>query len=87
MCAGANRKMRLDKYLAEHGFSSRTKAARALAKGLGTRNGKVAKAGAEVKPGDVIELSFGQRSLRVEVVSVSESAAKADAPAMYRELA
>ena len=50
-------------------------------------NGKVAKAGAEVKPGDVIELSFGQRSLRVEVVSVSESAAKADAPAMYRELA
>ena len=50
-------------------------------------NGRVAKAGAEVKPGDVIELSFGQRSLRVEVVSVSESAAKADAPAMYRELA
>ena len=56
MCAGANRKMRLDKYLAEHGFSSRTKAARALAKGLVTRNGKVAKASDEVAEGDVVEV-------------------------------
>ena len=49
-------------------------------------NGKKAKAGSEVKPGDIIEVAFGQRSLKVEVLSVSETAAKADAPAMYREL-
>ena len=48
--------MRLDKYLAEHGFSSRTKAARALAKGLVTRNGKVAKASDEVAEGDIVEV-------------------------------
>ena len=49
-------------------------------------NGKTAKAGSEVKPGDIIEVALGQRSLKVEVLSVSENAAKADAPAMYREL-
>ena len=49
-------------------------------------NGKTAKAGSEVKPGDIIEVALGQRSLKVEVLSVSETAAKADAPAMYREL-
>ena len=48
--------MRIDKYLAEHGFSSRTKAARALAKGLVTRNGNTAKASDEVAEGDVVEV-------------------------------
>ena len=80
--------MRLDKYLkVSRLIKRRTVANEACDGGRVTLNGKVAKAGAEVKPGDVIELSFGQRSLRVEVVSVSEIAAKADAPAMYRELA
>ena len=80
--------MRLDKYLKiTRLIKRRTVANEACDGGRVMLNGKVAKAGAEVKPGDVIELSFGQRSLRVEVVSVSESAAKADAPAMYRELA
>ena len=46
--------MRLDKYLAEHGFSSRTKAARALAKGLVTVNGKPGKASDEVSDSDDI---------------------------------
>lgn len=46
--------MRLDKYLAEHGFSSRTKAARALVKGLVTVNGKPGKASDEVSDSDDI---------------------------------
>lgn len=46
--------MRLDKYLAEHGFASRTKAARALAKGLVTVNGKPGKASDEVSDSDDI---------------------------------
>ena len=50
-------------------------------------NGRAVKASYAVKPGDVIEIRFGSRTLCVEVVSVLEHAAKSDAPAMYRELA
>lgn len=46
--------MRLDKYLAEHGFSSRTKAARALSKGLVRVNGKIGKASDDVTEKDDI---------------------------------
>ena len=59
--------MRLDKYLkVSRLIKRRTVANEACDGGRVMLNGKVAKAGAEVKPGDVIELSFGQRSLRVE---------------------
>jgi ribosomal 50S subunit-recycling heat shock protein len=34
----------------------------------------------------VIEIAFGQRTLKVEVTQVSETVSKADAPAMYKEL-
>ena len=79
--------MRLDKYLkVSRIIKRRTVANEACSGGRVTLNGKVAKPGAEVKPGDIIEVAFGQRSLKVEVLSVSETAAKADAPAMYREL-
>jgi ribosomal 50S subunit-recycling heat shock protein len=49
-------------------------------------NGRQAKASYQVKIGDVIEIQFGQRALKVEVISVNEHATKADAPAMYREI-
>jgi len=49
-------------------------------------NGRAAKASYSVKQGDIIELRYGQRTLKVEVVSVAEHATKADAPAMYREI-
>ena len=52
-----------------------------------TVNGKTARASYEVKEGDVIAIRFGQRTLTVEVVSVIENAEKADAAAMYREVA
>ena len=50
-------------------------------------NGRTVKASYDVKPGDVLEIRFGARTLKVEVLGVSEHAAKADAPAMYREIA
>ena len=79
--------MRLDKYLkVSRLIKRRTVANEACDGGRVSLNGKKAKAGPEVKPGDIIEVAFGQRSLKVEVLSVSENAAKADAPAMYREL-
>jgi len=49
-------------------------------------NGRTVKASYDVKQGDVIEINFGQRTLKVEVLTVSEHATKTDAPAMYREL-
>ena len=79
--------MRLDKYLkVSRLIKRRTVANEACDGGRVSLNGKTAQAGSEVKPGDIIEVAFGQRSLKVEVLSVSENAAKADAPAMYREL-
>ena len=79
--------MRLDKYLkVSRLIKRRTVANEAYDGGRVSLNGKTAKAGSEVKPGDIIEVAFGQRSLKVEVLSVSDNAAKADAPAMYREL-
>ena len=54
--------MRLDKYLAESLFTSRTKAARALQKGLVFVNGKPGKASDEVKPQDRIEVIGGGRT-------------------------
>lgn len=48
--------MRLDKYLSEHGFSSRTKAARAVAEGRIFVNGRAGKPSDEVTDGDSIEI-------------------------------
>lgn len=79
--------MRLDKYLkVSRLIKRRTVANEACDGGRVTVNGAVAKASREVKPGDVIEIRFGARNLRVEVVSVQENTSKADAPAMYREV-
>ena len=49
-------------------------------------NGRQVKASYQVKEGDVIEVAFGNRTMRVEVTQISETASKADAPAMYKEL-
>lgn len=79
--------MRLDKYLkVSRLIKRRTVANEACDGGHVTVNGAPAKASREVKPGDVLEIRFGARTTRVEILSVSETAAKADAPAMYKEL-
>jgi len=49
-------------------------------------NGRIVKASYNVSPGDVIEIRFGERILKLEVQSVSEHALKSDAPAMYKEV-
>lgn len=79
--------MRLDKYLkTARLIKRRTVANEACDAERVTVNGKAARASYAVKPGDVIEIRFGQKTTKVEVVSVSENTSKADAPAMYREL-
>ena len=79
--------MRLDKWLkVSRLIKRRTVANEACDGGRVTVNGALAKASREIKPGDVIEIRFGARTTRVEVVSVAENTSKADAPAMYREI-
>jgi ribosomal 50S subunit-recycling heat shock protein len=79
--------MRLDKYLkVSRLIKRRTLANEACDAGRVSANGRVVKASYEVKAGDLLQLRFGGRELRVEVVSVQETAAKADAGAMYREI-
>jgi len=79
--------MRLDKYLKVSRLIKRRTIANEACDGERvTVNGKVARASYEVKIGDIIEIRFGQRTVKVEVVTISEIAQKADAPAMYREI-
>lgn len=46
-------------------------------------NGKRAKASYDVKENDIIEITFGQRTLKVKVLDIREHALKADASSMY----
>ncbi len=79
--------MRLDKYLkVSRLIKRRTVANEACDGGKVSVNGRVVKASYDVKVGDVLELTLGPRTLRVEVLAVSETVNKADAPALYREL-
>ena len=79
--------MRLDTYLkVSRIIKRRTVANDACDGGHVCINGKPAKPGAEVKIGDVIEIRFGERVSRYEVLSISEHAPKAEAADMYRTL-
>lgn len=80
--------MRLDKYLKVSRLIKRRSVANEACDGQRVSvNGRQVKASYQVKVGDVLEIAFGQHTLRVEVLAVNENASKAEAPAMYRELA
>ena len=49
-------------------------------------NGKAAKAGTNVKPGDRIDIQFGNRETAVEVVSIAETVKKDEAADLYKFL-
>ncbi|CDE55789.1 ribosome-associated heat shock protein implicated in the recycling of the 50S subunit (S4 paralog) [Roseburia sp. CAG:303] len=79
--------MRLDKYLkVSRLIKRRTVANEACDAGRVSINGKPAKAGADVKAGDVIEIRFGTREVKVEVTSVQETVKKEEAKEMYKDL-
>ena len=75
--------MRLDKYLKVSRLIKRRTVANV---GRVTVNGKPAKASYQVKVGDVLELAFGTRTLKVEVLETPEHAGKNDASLLYREI-
>lgn len=79
--------MRIDKYLKVSRLIKRRTVANEACDGERISvNGRQVKASYQVKIGDVIEIGFGQRTLRVEVTDISENANKAGAAAMYKEI-
>ena len=79
--------MRLDKWLkVSRLIKRRTVANEACDNQRVTANGRPVKASYEVKEGDVLELRFGERTVKVEVLSVTEHAGKAEASALSKEL-
>lgn len=76
--------MRLDKYLkVSRIIKRRTVANEACDSGRVMLNDKIARARAEVKVGDVIEIGFGNKSVKVKVTSVQETVRKEEAKDMF----
>ena len=79
--------MRLDKYLkVSRIIKRRTVANEACDSGRVMLNDKVARASAEVKAGDVIEIAFGTKAVKVKVTSVQDAIRKEDAKEMFEAL-
>ncbi len=76
--------MRIDKYLKiSRIIKRRTVANDACDAARVSVNGRPVKASYEVKIGDVVEVAFGARALKIRVLSVKEIAGKADAALLY----
>lgn len=79
--------MRLDKYLkVSRLIKRRTIANDACDAGRVMVNDKVVKASYDVKLGDVIEISFGNKSVKVKVTMIADSTKKEDAKEMFEYL-
>ena len=79
--------MRLDKFLkVSRLIKRRTVANEACDAGRVLINGRTAKASAAVKAGDVIEIQFGTKAVKVEVLDVRETVKKDNASELYKYL-
>ncbi len=79
--------MRLDKFLkVSRLIKRRTVANEACDAGRVLVNGKPAKASAAVKADDIIEIGFGSKTVKVQVLNVQETVRKDDAKDLYRYL-
>ena len=77
--------MRLDKFLkVSRLIKRRTVANEACDAGRVLVNGKSAKASLNVKEGDVIEIEFGTRTVKVEVLDVKETVKKEEVENLYK---
>lgn len=77
--------MRLDKYLkVSRLIKRRTVANEACDNGRVMINDKVAKASTEVKVGDIISISFGNKDVKVEVTDVAETVKKDEAKDLFK---
>ena len=79
--------MRLDKYLkVSRLIKRRTVANEACDAGRVLVNGKVAKASLNVKVGDIIEIMFGTRTVKAEVLALADTTKKEEAKELFRYL-
>lgn len=84
---GESEHMRLDKYLKVSRLIKRRPVANeACDAGRIQVNGKVAKASLNVKVGDIIEITFGDKVVKVEVLSIEETYKKDEARELYKVL-
>lgn len=76
--------MRLDKYLkVSRLIKRRTIAQEACDAGRVMVNGKVAKSSTKVKVGDVIEIEFGNKSVKVRVLDIQDTTKKEEAKDLF----
>ncbi len=79
--------MRLDKFLkVSRLIKRRTVANEACDAGRVTVNGSVAKASVKVKAGDIIEIQFGTKTVKVEVLDIKETTKKEEASGLFKYL-
>lgn len=79
--------MRLDKFLkVSRLIKRRTVANEACDAGRVTVNGSVAKASVKVKPGDIIEIQFGTKTVKVEVLDIKDTTKKEEASSLFKYL-
>lgn len=79
--------MRVDKFLkVSRLIKRRTVAKEACEKGRILVNGRVAKAGTEVAPGDTLSLQTGSRTLEFRILAVKEHVKKEEATELYEEI-
>ena len=79
--------MRLDKFLkVSRIIKRRTVANEACDQGRVSVNGRVAKASVDVKAGDVIEIRFGEKVFKAEILNVAEHVLKNEAAELYKVL-
>lgn len=79
--------MRLDKYLkVSRLIKRRTVANEACDAGRVSVNGKVAKASQDVKVGDIIDIGFGTKNVKVEVLAIQDTSKKEEAKELFRYL-
>ena len=79
--------MRLDKFLkVSRLIKRRTVANEACDAGRVLENGNVAKASVKVKPGDVIEIQFGTKNVKVEVLDIQDTTKKEEAKDLFKYL-
>ena len=77
--------MRLDKFLKVSRLIKRRTVAKEVSDaGRITLNGRTAKAGTDIKVGDILSLSFGGRQLELEVLEVCETKRAEEACNMYK---
>lgn len=77
--------MRIDKFLkVSRLIKRRTVANEACDAGRVLVNGKAVRASYEVKQGDVIEILFGQKSVKAEVLGIAETTKKEEAKELFR---